>query len=283
MIKYKMIYDQLLKEGVVNREDFLEPREALDSEVLLVHTKEWVEKLKKGCLSNHEVLTLEIPYSEELVKEAWVCAGGTILTCKHALRDGICVHLGGGFHHAFPSYGEGFCVLNDIAIGVRKLRLDGDIKRAMVIDCDLHQGNGTAYIFADDKDTFTFSIHQENNYPEVKPKSDLDIGLEDGTTDEEYLDLLSAHIPKIIKSFQPELILYVAGADPYQDDQLGGLSLTMDGLKMRDELIIREALRNKISVACVLAGGYAWKVEDTVKIHVNLVKVAKNLSLGGVK
>lgn len=283
MVKYRMIYDQLLKDEVVNREDFLEPSEALDSEVLLVHTNQWVERLKKGDLSNLEISTLEMPYSVELIKQTWLCAGGTILTCKRALRDGICIHLGGGFHHAFPSHGEGFCVLNDIAIGIRKLCLDGDIKRAVIIDCDLHQGNGTAYIFARDKDVFTFSIHEEDNYPAIKPKSDLDIGLEDGTGDEEYLALLSLHIPKIIRSFQPEFILYVAGADPYQNDQLGGLALTMDGLKRRDELVISEALRNKIPIACVLAGGYAWNVEDTVKIHVNLVKVAKNLSLGGVK
>ncbi|MDI6704286.1 MAG: histone deacetylase [bacterium] len=281
MIKYRMIYEQLLKEGVVNREDFLEPSEALDSEVLLVHDPQWVEKLKRGSLSNLEILTLEIPYSEELVKETWLCAGGTILTCKHALNDGICIHLGGGFHHAFPDHGEGFCLLNDIAIGIRKLCLDGDIERAMIIDCDLHQGNGTAYIFARDENVFTFSIHQENNYPAVKERSDLDIGLEDGTTDEEYLTLLSAHIPRIVESFRPELILYVAGADVYEDDQLGGLNLTMEGLKKRDELVIGEALQNKIPIACVLAGGYARKVEDTVNIHVNLVKVAKDLSLGG--
>ena len=275
-VKYAMIHDRLIKEGIVKEKDFIDPGMASDKDFLLVHTPEYVRKLKTGNFSFFEINKMEIPYKKELIEPSWICANGSIQSCKEALKNGIGVHVGGGFHHAYPDHGEGFCLVNDIAVGIRRCLKDKDIKRAMVIDCDLHQGNGTAVIFQNEPNVFTFSIHQENNYP-TKEKSDLDIGLEDGVEDEEYLDHLRKHVPKIIKDFKPELIVYLAGADPYKEDQLGGLALTIEGLKKRDELVIGEARKAKIPVATVFGGGYAREVEDTVRIHVNTIKIGLSL------
>lgn len=273
-VKYSLIYDRLKKAKSLPKSYFVSPGPARDEDVLLVHTEDYVRKLQTGNLSPFEILTLELPYSKELVDSSWLCVGGTILAVQIALKEKAAVHLGGGFHHAFPDHGEGFCVLNDVAIGIRRLQVDGAIESAMVIDCDLHQGNGTAAIFKADEKVFTFSIHQENNYPFSKPPSDLDIGLPDGVGDEEYLSNLKDNIPRVIDEFKPELILYVAGADPYENDQLGGLRLTMGGLKRRDEFIFGVAKSNDIPIAACLAGGYAYEIEDTVKIHCNTVETA---------
>lgn len=264
-VKYDGVYNKLIKENPEYKKIIIEPYPAKDNEIELVHTKEYIRKLKTGALSPEEIYTLELPYSKKLIDASWLCAGGTIMTCRIALEEACAVHLGGGFHHAFPDHGEGFCVLNDIAIGIKVVQ-----KRTLVIDCDLHQGNGTAYIFRDAKNVFTFSIHQENNYPMPKPPSTLDIGLNDGVGDDEYMMHLRTHIPQIIEKFKPELIFYVAGADPYEFDQLGGLKLTMEGLGERDRFIFGLG----IPTAVVLAGGYALKVEDTVQIHYNMVKEA---------
>jgi acetoin utilization deacetylase AcuC-like enzyme len=219
-------------------------------------------------------LRLELPYSRELVYASLLCVDGSILASRFALEDRIGIHLGGGFHHAFPDHGEGFCVFNDIAIAIKHVKKNGLIKKAMVIDCDLHQGNGTAFIFSGDKDVFTFSIHQEDNYPFPKPAGSLDIGLEDGAGDGRYLEELDKNIPGIIENFEPELIIYVAGADPYKEDQIGGLGLTIEGLKKRDEFVFAAANKAKVPICVVLAGGYAVKKEDTAKIHYNTVKLA---------
>jgi acetoin utilization deacetylase AcuC-like enzyme len=198
-----------------------------------------------------------------------------MLAARLALDDGIGYNLGGGFHHACPDHGEGFCAINDIAVAVRRAQRDGLIERAMVVDCDVHHGNGTAAIFAGDASVFTLSIHQYNNYPAYKPPSSLDIDLDDGVADDEYLNRLGSGYRPALKMFRPELILYVAGADPFFGDQLGGLSLTVDGLRERDRLVIRAALEEGVPVAIVLAGGYAQSVEDTVTIHANTAEVAK--------
>lgn len=271
-IKYKLIKERLLKERVVEEKDFIEPQPASDDDILLVHTPEYLDKLKQGKLSLQEIMMLELPYSAQLVEASLICAGGSILAAELALEKGAGIHIGGGFHHAFPDHGEGFCVLNDIAIAIRKMQKEKKIKKAMTIDCDLHQGNGTAYIFRNDKSVFTFSIHQEHNYPAIKPPSNLDIGLEDGAGDQEYLSALEKNIPKIVRSFQPELIVYVAGADVYKEDQLGGLSLSIEGLKKRDTFVKRISQESNIPVMIVLAGGYARNVSDTVTIHCNTVK-----------
>jgi acetoin utilization deacetylase AcuC-like enzyme len=273
-IKYRMIYRELIESGVVREEDFLEPPFLKEEDILLVHTPEYVEKLKKGKLSYTEILSLELPYSEELLEASWTCAGGTFLSCECALQDGISIHIGGGFHHAFPDHGEGFCIFNDVAIAVRKMRSEFDITKVLILDCDVHQGNGTASIFSQDPSTFTFSIHQQNNYPLFKPESDLDIGLSDHTEDGEYLSILKENLLRVIEDFEPEFILYIAGADPYVEDQLGGLSLTLDGLRERDVLVFLEAKKRGIPISTVLGGGYAKRVDDTVKIHTNTIKAA---------
>ena len=243
----------------------------------LVHDAEWVAKLRSGTLSYQDILRLEIPYSRQMVEAFWLAAGGTILAARLALEDGIGFNIGGGFHHAFPGHGEGFCAINDIAVAVRRLQADGRIQRAMVVDCDVHHGNGTAAIFADDPSVFTLSIHQFNNYPSEKPLSSLDIHLADGIGDAEYLHRLGNGYRAALAMFQPELVMYVAGADPYLEDQLGGLSLTFEGLMERDRLVIRTALTQGIPVAIVLAGGYAQSVEDTITIHANTAAVAKDV------
>jgi acetoin utilization deacetylase AcuC-like enzyme len=275
--KFQWLHDRLLLTGFAEDCDFTAPAPATDGDVLLVHGREWVTKLRNGTLSYHDIMQLEIPYSRQMVEAFWLAAGGTILAARLALQAGVGFNIGGGFHHAFPEHGEGFCAINDIAIAVRRLQHDGAIKRAMIVDCDVHHGNGTAAIFAGDTSVFTISIHQFNNYPSVKPPSSLDIHLADGIGDAEYLHRLSNGYRAALAMFHPELVLYVAGADPFSEDQLGGLSLTLDGLRERDRLVIGTSLSHQIPVAIVLAGGYAMRVEDTITIHANTAEVARDV------
>ncbi len=302
-----MVQQRLLQAGEAGPEDFVAPHPATDQDVLLVHTPEYVRKLKTGTLSPHEELQLEVPYSRELVRAFWLAAGGSIQAAQLAQQDGIGFNIGGGFHHAFPDHGEGFCMIHDVAIAIRRLQRDGKLKRAMTVDCDVHQGNGTAAIFGGtsaappqpqpwswsaaifeeepppaphtpkDESVFTISLHQENNYPLWKPASSLDINLPDGIGDSDYLARLDNAVSEGLRRFQPDLICYVAGADPYCEDQLGGLGLTLDGLKRRDEVVFRAARARGIPVMVTLAGGYARNVEDTVTIHCNTVVAAKEV------
>jgi len=220
---------------------------------------------------------MELPYSPEMRQFALLHVGGTILGGEVALEEGLAVHIGGGFHHAFPDHGEGFCVVHDVAVALEKMRYEEKIQRAMVVDCDVHQGNGTAFIFAKKDYVFTFSIHQMDIYPAEKPSSSLDIGLWSGDGDEKYLSSLGSHIPRIYQEFQPDLVFYLAGADPYKKDQLGGLKLTLEGLKERDRIVIEEARRLHVPLLILFAGGYAYDVEDTVAIHLNTIKVAQKI------
>ena len=274
--KFKWLHDRLLWTRFASKDDFVAPQPATDEDLLLAHDEAWVTKLRTGTLSYQEILKLEIPYSRRMVEAFWLAAGGTILTARLALEAGIGFNIGGGFHHAYPDHGEGFCAVNDIAVAIRRLQRDGAIRRAMVVDCDVHHGNGTAAVFAGDASVFTLSIHQFNNYPSDKPLSTLDIHLGDGVGDSEYLNRLGNGYRAALTMFHPELVLYVAGADPYYLDQLGGLSLTLDGLMERDRLVIWTALTHRIPVAIVLAGGYAESVEDTVTIHANTAAVARD-------
>ncbi|MGD2279532.1 MAG: histone deacetylase, partial [Candidatus Omnitrophota bacterium] len=273
LLKKRLLSESSLK----NKFEFLEPKPAEDEEVLTVHTREYIDKLKNGTLSAEEIFKMELPYSPEIAKAAFFTCGGTITAVRAALERKAAIHLGGGFHHAFPDHGEGFCVFNDVAVGIRTLRKEKAIKRALVVDCDLHQGNGTAFTFRDDPQVFTFSIHQENNYPLMKPKSDLDIGLKDWTGDKVYLEHLRENVPRIISTFKPELIMYVAGADPYEHDQLGNLRLTKRGLRSRDKFVCSQALNFGIPIAITLAGGYAANREDTVDIHFGTVEECINV------
>jgi acetoin utilization deacetylase AcuC-like enzyme len=302
--KYQRIRERLLATGVAEANDFLEPQPATDDDILLVHTREYVDKLTTGTLSAREELALEVPYSRDLVDAFWLAAGGSILAAQHALADQVSVNIGGGFHHAFPDHGEGFCVIHDVAVAIRRLQRDGKIRTAMTIDCDVHQGNGTAAIFAAKRtpgeslpsasgsplsmqgprrknpnagDVFTISLHQHNNYPMWKPPSSIDVDLPDGIGDDDYLAWLDNALSSGLRQSQPDLICYLAGADPYKEDQLGGLSLTIEGLKKRDELVFRVAKARNIPVMVTFAGGYAQNVEDTVTIHSNTVVAAKEV------
>lgn len=274
VMKYRLIYEKLLSQGVKS-ENFLIPQPARDADILLVHTPKYLKKLSTGGLSHAEIQTLELPYSPELVKFARLYVGGTIAASYQALKDGLAVHIGGGFHHAFPDHGEGFCVLNDVAVALEKLRAEGRIKRAMVVDCDLHQGNGTAAIFGKKEYVFTFSIHQMDIYPADKPASSLDVGLWAGDKDEKYLSALQEHFPRLYRKFKPDLIFYLAGADPFEGDQLGGLKISKRGLMERDRVVIEGARRLGIPLVILFAGGYARDVEDTVAIHINTIKMAQ--------
>ena len=272
--KYRLVRDRLLADGTIVEADVALPEPATDEQVALVHTADYVRKIKAGALSREEELVLEVPFSPALREASWLCAGGSILAARLALDRGVAVHLGGGFHHAFPDHGEGFCLINDVAIAIRVLQLARRVLRALVVDLDVHHGNGTAAIFQDDVDVFTFSMHQERNYPAWKPPSDLDLGLEDGTGDADYLAALERHLPEVLARHRPELVFYLAGADPYQFDQLGGLGLTLEGLRRRDEIVFGAAKAADAPVAVCLAGGYALRGEDTVQIHCNTVKAA---------
>jgi acetoin utilization deacetylase AcuC-like enzyme len=300
--KYRKVHDRLLATGVAQPQDFIEPTPATDDEILLVHTPEYVHKLKTGTLSRQEQMQFEVPFSPELVRAFWLAAGGSILAAECALKDKVAINIGGGFHHAFPDHGEGFCMINDVAVAIRVMQRRKKITRAMTVDCDVHHGNGTAGIFSashsaadilpstspatltpqsqikkNSPDVFTISLHQQNNYPAYKPPSSIDVDLPDGVGDDMYLSWLDNALSSGLRQFMPDLICYIAGADPYREDQLGGLALTIEGLKKRDELLFRVARTRNIPVMVTYAGGYARDMEDTVTIHCNTILAALNI------
>lgn len=278
--KFRLIRDRLLASGFAQPADFVQPEPATDEDLLLVHQRGWITRLKQGTLDYLELMKLEIPYSRQMVEAFWLAAGGTTLAARLALKDRVGFNIGGGFHHAFPGHGEGFCAINDVAVAIRKLQQEHLIERAMVVDCDVHDGNGTAAIFAGDPSVFTLSIHQLNNYPSIKPPSNIDVDLEDGIGDAEYLDRLGEACRRGLCESQPQLLMYVAGADPYREDQLGGLALSINGLKSRDRVVFDLSREQGAAVAVTLAGGYAVKLEDTVSIHCNTA-IAAAESLAG--
>jgi len=307
--KYRRTRDRLIADKVAEPADFLDPEPATDEDVLLVHTPEYVQKLRTGTLSPREEMEMEVPYSRDLVEAFWFAAGGSILAARQALVDGVGISIGGGFHHAFPDHGEGFCMVHDVAVAIRRMQRDNKIRTAMTLDCDVHQGNGTASIFAGTRtasaplpsssvstvqqpagttrggkvrgalagDVFTISLHQHNNYPLWKPPSSIDVDLPDGCGDQDYLAWLDNALSSGLRQFEPDLLCYVAGADPYRGDQLGGLDLTIEGLKRRDELVFRVARARNLPVMVTFAGGYAQDLEDTVTIHSNTVVAAKEV------
>ncbi len=274
--KYRLIHEKLLADGVADSRDVLEPEPAADADILLVHSRCWVEKLKTGRLGFAEAQRLEIPYSPEMVHAVWLAAGGSILAARRALADGGAMNIGGGFHHAYPDHGEGFCAIHDVAVAIRRLQKDGVVARVLVVDCDVHHGNGTAAIFGADDTVFTVSLHQENNYPSPKPPSDIDVHLADGVGDAEYLTCQQRVLDQAFTEGGPfDLLCYIAGADPYREDLLGGLRLTMEGLAFRDAMVFAAARKKRVPVMVTLAGGYARQVSDTVQIHVNTVHALK--------
>jgi len=310
--KYRLVHDQLLASAMAEPSDFVTPQPASDQDILLVHTPQYVQKLKTGTLSPSEEMQMEIPYSPELVRAFWLAAGGSILAAEHALQDCVALNIGGGFHHAFPDHGEGFCMIHDVAVAVRRMQREDKIRTAMIVDCDVHHGNGTAAIFASTRvpseplpstaaptvgsaagqsrtgpshrekshpagDVFTISLHQHNDYHAWKPPSSIDIDLPDGIGDDDYLAWLDNALSSGLRQFEPDLICYIAGADPYREDQLGGLALTLEGLKVRDELLFRIARARNIPAMVTYAGGYARNVKDTVTIHCNTVIAAREV------
>jgi acetoin utilization deacetylase AcuC-like enzyme len=276
--KFRLIAEMLRHEGIAMEKDFLRPPPATDEDILRVHTADWVRKLKTGTLSASEQMRLEVPYSPEFVEAVWLAAGGTILAAQSALRDGFGCNLSGGFHHAYPGHGEGFCAIHDVAVAIRRLQSDNSIRKALVVDTDVHHGNGTAAIFRDDRSVFTLSIHQESNYPAHKPPSTVDLHMWDRADDDEYLGALIPAVQSALNEFRPDMVFYVGGADPYCEDQLGGLSLTKQGLMLRDRKVFEESRKRGIPVATALAGGYARLVEDTVRIHVNTILAARDVA-----
>jgi len=265
--KYKLIRRRLIETGFCGPEDFLTPEPVVKEQLLLVHTAEWVRKLETGTLTYQDILKLEVPYSRKMVQAYLLAAGGTLLAARQALDHGAGFNIGGGFHHAFAGHGEGFCAVNDVAVAVRVLQQEGIIRTALIADCDVHHGNGTAAIFAGDRKVFTLSIHHFNNYPSEKPPSTVDIHLPDGTSDQDYLKHLRNAYETAVLGFRPDIVLFVAGSDPFYDDQLGGLSLSREGMYLRDRMIFDTAFRKHTPVAVTLAGGYARKIEDTVELH----------------
>ena len=272
--KYRLIRERLLAESVAAPGDFLAPSPASDEDLLLVHERQWIKKLRHGTLNYHEILKLEIPYSSQMVDGVLLATGGSILAAEKALEERIGFNIGGGFHHAFAGHGEGFCAIHDVAVAIRSLQRRALINKALVIDGDVHHGNGTAAIFAGDASVLTLSIHQFANYPQEKPPSTLDIHLADGAGDDEYLTKLRVAYGKAVADFRPDLICFLAGADPFKEDQLGGLSLTIAGLAARDRLVFDTALAAGAPVMVTLAGGYAIDTEDTVTIHCNTCREA---------
>src|ERR1044071_6829748 len=272
--KFELVRDRLLREGTLMPSDIIERQATPLTDVLLVHTEDYVTRLRAGRLTPRELRRLGLPWSKALVRRSFLAAGGTLNAARWALSDGIGSNLAGGTHHAYPDRGEGFCVLNDVAIAIRVLQRDGLIKRAAIVDCDVHQGNGTATIFEGDESVFTFSMHGAKNYPLFKARSTLDVELPDATTDEAYLETLSEHLPRVF-AFTPDIVFYLGGADPYVGDKLGRLALTIEGLRARDELVLSECHDRNVPVATVMSGGYAAEISDTVEIHCNTIRAAR--------
>lgn len=272
--KFEAALNLLLKEGAVSEKDLVVPAAPSKADLLLAHSPGWVRKCLEFKFKPGDSAAAEIKITRAVVRAHLMNVGGTIAAARLALEDGIGINCGGGSHHAFRDHGEGFCLLNDIAVAIKKLLKERRIKRAMVIDLDAHQGNGTAAIFRGDRRVFTFSMHGAGIYPEKKEKSSLDIGLRPGIGDAAYLSVLGRELPKAMKKFRPDFAVYVAGADVYRGDLLGGLKLTMGGIGKRDAFVFRECRRRGVPVALVLSGGYAKKFPDTVRIHANTIKEA---------
>jgi acetoin utilization deacetylase AcuC-like enzyme len=269
-VKYRRVAERLIAERIVDHDSLIPPELSPWEDLALVHTAEYLEKVRTDTLTAMEIQTLELPWVPGLADGFRLMTGGTCLAATRALEDGVSIHLGGGLHHAFSNHGEGFCLFNDVAVAIRRLQRAGSIERAAIVDCDVHHGNGTAMIFEGDRSVFTFSIHQQHNYPLFKPRSDLDIGLADGAGDREYLARLEHALPIVMES-SPQLVAYLAGADPFKADRLGGLALTFEGLRQRDRAVFHAARDAGAAVVVVLAGGYAVDVEDTVEAHVGTI------------
>lgn len=278
MAKYALLREAVLAQGLVHPHHLHDPpRIALD-DLLRVHTATYVQQVTDGTLPPAEQRRIGLPWSPAFVERAWRVAQGTVEASDAALQHGIAMNLAGGTHHAFPDRGEGFCTFNDVAVAIRRLQAHGRIRRAAIIDLDVHQGNGTHACFADDSSVFTFSMHGAKNFPFHKVPGTLDIELDDGTGDEEYLALLATHLPRVLLAANADLVVYLAGADPHENDRLGRLRLTFDGLRRRDQLVIESCREVGLPVCVTIAGGYGRSVDDTVAVHVGTVAIAASFA-----
>ena len=277
MQKYSLLRETLAATGRFAKEDFHVPEAATDAEIQRAHCPDYLHRVSHGLLSEREIRRIGFPWSPAMVERSRRSSGATMAACRAALEEGCAANLAGGTHHAFYDRGEGYCVFNDAAIAARAMQAEGRVARVAVIDCDVHQGNGTAAILAGDPTTFTFSIHGAKNFPFDKEKSDLDIELADGTGDAAYLDALQRGLTAALDHANPGLVIYLAGADPFEDDRLGRLKLTRQGLVARDEAVLTACRDRGIPVAIAMAGGYARRVEDTVAIHATTVRTAAAL------
>lgn len=274
--KFELVRERLLAEGTLEPPEIVAPSPAPLEDVLLVHTEDYVSRLCNGQLTTKELRRLGLPWSESLVRRSFYAVGGTIAATEAALAEGYSSNLAGGTHHSFADRGEGFCVLNDVAIAIRAMRARHRIRRAAIVDCDVHQGNGTATIFNGDTETFTFSMHGANNYPLFKALSTLDVELPDGTQDGEYLKTLARHLPNVF-AHEPDMVFYLAGADPFARDKLGRLALSIDGLRERDAYVLRECYAREVPIVTVMSGGYGKDINDTIEIHCNTIRMVKEV------
>ena len=274
--KFELVKDLLLNEGTLTNDEIIEPEPAKIEDLLLVHTKDYISNLVNGTLSAKEIRKLGLPWSQSLVRRSFHAISGTIEATKTALTEGVSSNLAGGTHHAYPDRGEGFCVLNDVAVAIRVLQRDNLAKRFLIVDCDVHQGNGTAFIFKNDESVFTFSMHGAKNYPLYKEQSSLDLELPDKTGDAEFLETLNEALPRIFLH-NPDIIFYLGGADPYEKDKLGRLSLTKNGLMARDEMVLEFARSKDVPIVTTMSGGYAADINDTVEIHANTIRAVKKV------
>jgi acetoin utilization deacetylase AcuC-like enzyme len=277
MPKYVLLRHRVVEAGLVSVDDLLVGPTASHEELYRAHDADYVRKVEMGELTEKEIRRIGFPWSPQLFERSRRSVGSTIAACRTALSEGLGINLAGGTHHAGRDFGQGFCVFNDSAVAARAMQAEGRVKRVVVLDCDVHQGNGTALIFADDPSVFTFSIHGAKNFPFHKEKSDLDSGLEDDADDAVFLDALEWGVPEAIERARADLAIYLAGADPYADDRLGRLAVTKRGLAERDRFVLGQCRRAGLPVAIAMAGGYGKDIKDTVDIHFETVKTAVGL------
>ena len=289
MGKYPLVFRRLLGEGVLQVQDALVPGEASAGDLALVHAPGYLQKLASGALDAAEIRRIGVPWSVALWRRSKLAVQGTVEAARAALEDGLAGNLAGGTHHAFADHGEGFCVLNDVAVAIRVLQREARAARALVVDLDVHQGNGTAAIFEDDPRVFTFSMHGERNYPTRKMRSSLDVGLGDGVGDDEYLGLLERHLAEVLRNFTPDIVFYLAGVDPAHGDRYGRLALSDEGIRRRDRHVLEACLDRRLPVVITLAGGYAATPERTAELHsivfreaATLLRTARREMIGGL-
>ncbi|MDB4907666.1 MAG: Histone deacetylase domain protein [Gemmatimonadetes bacterium] len=272
--KYQLLRQAVLSEGIVRPEEMHEPARASRDDLLRVHSDAYVDGFTRGQLTAEEMRRIGFPWSEALVERSYRAVGGTMEAAAWALDQGIAMNLAGGTHHAFPDHGEGFCVFNDVAIAIRALRAQGRVGRVAIVDLDVHQGNGTHAIFAGDESTFTFSMHGRRNYPFHKVAGTLDVELDDGTGDDQYLALLADSLPVVLAQSSPALVVYLAGSDPHEGDRLGRLKMSFEGLARRDAMVMETCRDVGIPVCVTISGGYGARIEDSVSVHVSTARIA---------